>query len=165
MTKTNRSEITMTDDVIDAALALDNQLCFMMYTASRMLTRAYRPLLEELELTYPQYLVMLVLWEHDRGPSASDDPLTVKQLGQTLYLDSGTLTPLLKRLEQTGYIERVRSTDDERVVHAQLTRRGKALRRRAADVPVNLFCQVGQSPQELTDLRGQLKRVVDALET
>src|SRR5688572_14095542 len=94
---------------IDQALLLDNQLCFALYSTSLAMTKLYKPLLEELGLTYPQYLAMLVLWERDG--------LMVSELGERLYLDSGTLTPLLKRLEAAGYIARLRDVEDERRVH------------------------------------------------
>lgn len=116
-------------------LCLDEQLCFAVYSASRALTRAYGPLLEPLGLTYPQYLTMLVLWEKDG--------MTVKEIGERLALDSGTLTPLLKRLEQQGYVERKRSTEDERVVHVALTQTGKHLRLKAKKVPLALACRAG----------------------
>src|SRR3954470_3664742 len=100
----------------ESALLLDNQLCFALYSASLAMTKLYKPLLDELGLTYPQYLVMLALWERDGS--------TVSELGQRLYLDSGTLTPLLKRLEAAGLVSRVRSTEDERRVHLRLTSAG-----------------------------------------
>lgn len=119
----------------DDALRLDQQLCFALYNASRSLTRAYAPLLEPLGLTYPQYLVMLVLWEEK---SAS-----VKALGERLALDSGTLTPLLKRLEQRGLVTRRRDSDDERVVRIDLTPDGQRLRAKARRVPTELACRAG----------------------
>jgi DNA-binding MarR family transcriptional regulator len=119
----------------DDALLLGQQLCFALYNASRALIRAYGPLLEPLGLTYPQYLVMLVLWEED---SAS-----VKALGERLALDSGTLTPLLKRLEQRGLVTRRRDPEDERVVRIELTPEGTKLRDRARRVPTELVCSAG----------------------
>ena len=116
-------------------LRLDQQLCFALYSASRSLTRAYAPLLEPLGLTYPQYLVMLVLWE-ERSAS-------VKALGQRLALDSGTLTPLLKRLEKRGLVTRRRDSDDERIVRIDLTPDGQTLRARARRVPTELACLAG----------------------
>jgi len=132
----------------DDALRLDQQLCFALYSASRSLTRAYAPLLEPLGLTYPQYLVMLVLWEHR---SAS-----VKALGERLALDSGTLTPLLKRLEKRGLITRRRDPDDERVVRIDLTPDGQRLRARARRVPTELACRAGF---ELEDERDRARLV------
>jgi MarR family transcriptional regulator, organic hydroperoxide resistance regulator len=108
-------------------LRLDDQLCFALYAASRAVTARYRPLLDPLGLTYPQYLVMLVLWEQDQA--------TVQQLGRQLRLDSGTLSPLLKRLEDAGLVTRARRPEDERSVLVRLTARGRRLRTRAAAVP------------------------------
>jgi len=119
----------------DDALLIGQQLCFALYSASRALIRAYGPLLEPLGLTYPQYLVMLVLWEEDGA--------SVKAIGARLALDSGTLTPLLKRLEQQGLVRRRRDRDDERVVRIDLTPDGKRLRERARRVPVELACRAG----------------------
>ena len=130
-------------------LQLDQQFCFALYRASRAMTRAYAPLLEPLGLTYPQYLVMIVLWEHD-GTS-------VKQIGERLGLDSGTLTPLLKRLEQQGLIARRRDPDDERVVRIDLTADGRALRARAKDVPAQLGCRTGFDPERPADLARMVK--------
>jgi len=114
-------------DAVDDQLLLDNQLCFMVYRLHRGITDLYRPVLGELGLTYPQYLVMLVLWE--------DSPLTVSQLGARLHLDSGTLSPLLKRLEAAALVSRQRATDDERSVEISLAKEGLALRARALRVP------------------------------
>lgn len=125
-------------------LCLDEQLCFAVYTASRALTRAYGPLLEPLGITYPQYLTLLVLWE--------DDGLSVKRLGERLALDSGTLTPLLKRLEQQGYVTRKRSTEDERVVNVFLTSEGKTLRTKAKKVPLAMVCRAGFGVDDAKDV-------------
>ena len=114
-------------DHIEPALLLDNQLCFALYSASLAMTKLYKPLLETLGLTYPQYLVMLVLWE--------GDGLMVSELGERLFLDSGTLTPLLKRLEASGLIARIRDVQDERRVHITLTQTGRALKEQAAQIP------------------------------
>ncbi|BFH70886.1 MAG: MarR family transcriptional regulator [Paenibacillus dendritiformis] len=114
----------------DERLKLDNQLCFAIYAASRELTKLYRPLLERLELTYPQYLALLALWEHDG--------MTVKELGLRLYLDSGTLTPMLKRMEQQGLIRRARAAEDERKVILSLTGKGRSLKKEAACIPARL---------------------------
>jgi DNA-binding MarR family transcriptional regulator len=111
----------------DPALLLDNQLCFALYSTSLAMTKLYKPLLAELGLTYPQYLVMLVLWEQD--------DVSVSALGERLFLDSGTLTPLLKRLETAGLLLRIRSPQDERRVLISLTTAGRALKVRAAQVP------------------------------
>ncbi len=112
---------------LDAMLQLDNQLCFALYSASLAMTKVYKPLLEAIGLTYPQYLVMLVLWEQDG--------LIVSEIGERLSLDSGTLTPLLKRLETSGLLSRRRAVQDERRVHASLTPAGRLLKTRAAGIP------------------------------
>jgi len=111
----------------DALLKLDNQLCFALYSTSLAMTKLYKPLLDELGLTYPQYLAMLVLWEQDG--------LMVSEIGERLCLDSGTLTPLLKRLEASGLISRIRAVEDERRVHITLTAAGRKLKARAAKIP------------------------------
>lgn len=148
-------------DVREQWLLLDRQLCFALYSSSLAMTRIYKPLLAPLGLTYPQYLVMLVLWEMD-GPSVS-------QLGQRLSLDSGTLTPLLKRLESLGHIERRRARDDERRVDIFLTPQGRKLREQALDIPGQLACasaceldEVIALTQRLQQLRQQLNRAADA---
>ncbi len=130
-------------------LRLDNQLCFALYAASGLVTRAYRPLLEPLGLTYPQYLVMLALWEQA--------PRTVKALGQALELDSGTLTPLLKRLEAAGFVTRTRDAEDERRVQIALTQAGEALREKAGVVPTALACQLQLPLDEIVELRTTLQ--------
>ena len=143
------------------SVRLDEQLCFALYSASRALTRAYQPLLEPLGLTYPQYLVMLVLWE--------GEPLSVSELGARLALDSGTLTPLLKRLEEANLVERRRGVEDERVVRVSLTRAGAALQGPARDVPKELACRAGFTPTraglaELERLRGALQDLARRVE-
>jgi DNA-binding MarR family transcriptional regulator len=130
-------------------LRLDLQLCFALYTASNQITRLYRPLLEPLGLTYPQYLAMLALWE--------TGPRTVGELGEALGLDSGTLTPLLKRLEAAGLVSRQRDAADERRVLVSLTLAGEALKARAAHVPAALACQTGSSLDEIVSLRERIK--------
>jgi DNA-binding MarR family transcriptional regulator len=129
-------------------LRLDRQVCFALYAASRATTQLYRPVLDALGLTYPQYLVMLVLWE--RGP------ITVKDLGAELELDSGTLSPVLKRLEAAGLVRRTRRTEDERSVEVRLTEHGTALRERAASVPRKVAEATGLDAAELTGLRDSL---------
>ncbi len=131
--------------------ALDNQLCFALYSTSLLMTKAYKPLLAEIGLTYPQYLAMLALWE--------EDGVTVNTLGSRLYLDSGTLTPLLKRLETAGLITRERSTTDERQVLIRLTREGRALKRKAAKVPEKAAIAAGLPVSELISLRQKLKKL------
>jgi DNA-binding MarR family transcriptional regulator len=135
----------------DDGLRLDDQLCFALYAASRAVTAAYRPLLAELDLTYPQYLVMLVLWERGSG--------TVKELGDALELDYGTLSPLLKRLEAAGLVRRERRPEDERSVRVALTPAGAALRDRAAAVPPAIGAAMGLAPAEATELRAALRRL------
>src|SRR5213079_2077082 len=116
-----------------AMLSLDRQLCFALYSASRAMTAAYRPVLSEMNLTYPQYLVLLVLWEAASAPG--EGRVTVGQLGERLQLDSGTLSPLLKRLEANGFVRRERSRDDERIVEVTLTDGGRTLESRAQCIP------------------------------
>ena len=137
------------------SLLLDEQLCFALYAASRRMTAAYRPLLEALDLTYPQYLVMLVLWERDG--------LTVRELGERLQLDSGTLTPLLKRLEQAGLLGRRRRQSDEREVEITLTEAGHSLYARAAEVPRCLAERLCMSIEAFTRLRDELKSLAAQL--
>ncbi|RAK64762.1 MarR family winged helix-turn-helix transcriptional regulator [Phenylobacterium kunshanense] len=136
-------------------LALDLQLCFSLYTASNLMTRLYRPLLQPLGLTYLQYLAMLVLWEQS--------PQTVGDLGHRLGLDSGTLTPLFKRMEQAGLISRTRDPADERRVIVALTDAGLALKARAAEVPGAIFCQLPGPLEDLVDLKAAVDRLVGAL--
>ena len=131
------------------ALRLDRQLCFALYGAANRVTRLYRPLLDALGLTYPQYLAMLVLWEAS--------PRTVGALGEALDLESSTLTPLLKRLEAQGLIARARDPEDERRVIVTLTPAGAALRDQARTVPEKLLCQLDLPLGELGDLRDRLK--------
>jgi DNA-binding MarR family transcriptional regulator len=148
--------------VIDsAALQLDNQLCFKLYAASRAVIRAYKPMLDALGLTYPQYLVMLVLWEwQERAPQQP----TLKALGQRLRLDSGTLTPLLKRLEQMGLVLRRRAQADEREVHLALSEAGTALQAQVLPLKAQLLCQFdGQDLLELEGLRRNLDRLLARL--
>jgi len=135
--------------VSDESLLLDDQLCFAIYAASRAVTATYRPLLEELGLTYPQYLVMLLLWDRGR--------CSVKEVGAALELDYGTVTPLLKRLAALGLVERHRRTDDERGVDVVLTAEGEALRSRAAAVPTQMGTAFGLSAAEREDLRKRLR--------
>jgi DNA-binding MarR family transcriptional regulator len=138
-------------------LELDNQLCFALYDASRAVVRAYGPLLGELGLTYPQYVTMLVLWQADR-------PLAMGDLGARLHLDSGTLTPLVKRLARLGLVERQRDPDDERRVLVSLSVQGEALRQRATGVPGRIFSRLGLDVDTARALRDDLARIVDALE-
>ena len=133
----------------DEALLLDNQLCFALYSASLAMTRLYKPLLDELGLTYPQYLAMLVLWEQDG--------VMVSELGDRLSLDSGTLTPLLKRLEAAGLVARIRDVQDERRVHVPLTAAGRKLKARAARIPGCVLSATQCSIPELISLTQQVQ--------
>jgi DNA-binding MarR family transcriptional regulator len=144
----------------DQALRLDNQICFAVYSTAHAFNRVYKPLLDRLGLTYPQYLVMLTLWERDGVP--------VKDIGARLFLDSGTLTPLLKRLEGAELIKRTRSTEDERQVLIALTPQGHALREKAKAVPQSILaasaCSVGEllaMKDEIVALRDRLNAVLE----
>jgi MarR family transcriptional regulator, organic hydroperoxide resistance regulator len=137
-------------------LALDNQVCFALHAATRSMQRAYQPLLGELSLTYSQYLVMLVLWEWER---TREPHPTLRALGERLDLDSGTLTPLLRRLEQKRLIKRTRSSEDQRELFVRVTRRGSNLKQRAATVPLRMIASSPLSLDELVSLREQLKRL------
>jgi MarR family transcriptional regulator, organic hydroperoxide resistance regulator len=134
---------------------LDEQLCFALYAASRAMTSCYRPMLDALDLTYPQYLVLLVLWE--RGDA------TVTGIGQALHLETGTLSPLLKRLEAAGLITRRRQADDERSVLVSLTEEGRGLEAQVAQAQVRVGVATGMSRHELAELRGVLNRLADQL--
>ncbi|MBJ6137591.1 MarR family winged helix-turn-helix transcriptional regulator [Marinobacter litoralis] len=144
----------------DQLLALDNQLCFALYAANRAVTARYRPLLQELGLTYPQYLVMLVLWQQDQEGWAPK----VSELGQRLRLDSGTLTPLLKRLEERSLVKRTRGPEDERVVRVALTPDGRLLRTKAVAVPQRLMCGLDVDPRRVASLRSELRDLLEILE-
>lgn len=145
---------------IDALLSLDNQFCFALHSATRSVIRAYRPVLQELDLTYPQYLVLLVLWEWDRVEHPRP---TVRELGERLDLDSGTLTPLLRRLEAKGLIVRRRSVSDERELFVRVTRTGAAMKLKACSVPLSLMQQSPIPLAEIVSLRDQLKRLRAAI--
>ena len=134
--------------LLSSSLLIDDQLCFGLYAASRAVTAVYRSLLDELGLTYPQYLVMLVLWQ--RGPC------TIKDVMAVLRLDYGTLTPLLKRLEGIGYLERRRRQDDERAVQVELTAAGSSLKDRAASVPVEVSRALGLTARQIEQLHALL---------
>ena len=130
-------------------MQLDSQLCFALYSTSLAMTKVYKPLLDELSLTYPQYLAMLVLWERDG--------LMVSELGERLYLDSGTLTPLLKRLEASGYISRIRDVEDERRVYITLTTSGRKLKIHATKIPGCILSASQCSLPELVALTNQVQ--------
>ncbi|KAA0987799.1 MarR family transcriptional regulator [Pseudomonas sp. ANT_J12] len=139
------------------SLKLDSQLCFKLYAASRAVIRGYKPMLDQLGLTYPQYLAMLVLWEWQEA--APQQP-TVKALGERLALDSGTLTPLLKRLEQLQLVQRQRSARDEREVHLSLTPAGLTLREQVGPLKARLLCDSGVDLNHLNELREGLDQLL-----
>src|SRR6266702_4015622 len=139
----------------DSPLLLGNQLCFAIYSTAHAFNRVYKPLLDKLGLTYPQYLVMLVLWERDGVP--------VKDIGERLFLDSGTLTPLLKRLEAAELIKRSRSTEDERQVLIALTAKGEALREKARAVPQSILASSDCSVSELVAMKDEIVALRDRL--
>ena len=139
----------------DQMLRLDNQICFAVYSAAHAFTRFYKPLLERLGLTYPQYLVMLALWERDGVP--------LKDIGERLFLDSGTLTPLLKRLEAAQLIRRTRGTEDERQVLIGLTPQGQALKEKARAVPSSLLSASACSVAELSAMKNEIVALRDRL--
>jgi len=140
----------------DDPLALDRQVCFALAVANRAVLDVYRPLLEPMGLTHPQYLVMLALWERT--------PRSVKDLGSVLRLDSGTLSPLLKRLAASGLVTRTRARDDERALEVGLTEKGKRLRKQAERIPAQVMDQLGVEAKQLETLHRALMRVVDAAE-
>ncbi|UOG60462.1 MarR family winged helix-turn-helix transcriptional regulator [Leptospira noguchii] len=133
-------------------LFLENQICFPLYACSRALTAVYRPILEELGITYPQYLVLLILWK--------EDGCSIKEIGKKLYLDSGTLTPLLKRLEDSEFIMRKRSQEDERSVKIYLSTKGKKLRDKAVCVPSKMIESLEVDKKSLIDLKKDLDRLL-----
>ncbi|WP_046112337.1 MarR family winged helix-turn-helix transcriptional regulator [Aquincola tertiaricarbonis] len=153
--RSNRPASTAAPTADAGWLALDRQLCFALYSSSLAMTKLYKPLLEPLGLTYPQYLVMLALWEADGA--------SVGELGQRLSLDSGTLTPLLKRLEASGFVHRLRDREDERRVRVQLTTTGRAMRERALQVPQAVACASGCALEELVSLTRRLQALRDSL--
>jgi DNA-binding MarR family transcriptional regulator len=148
--------MTLAEDDIDP-LALERQVCFALAVTNRAVLAVYRPLLEPLGLTHPQYLVMLALWDHHK--SAADRPLTVKEIAAALQLDSATLSPMLKRLESLGLINRSRSAADERATDVELTRAGIQLRRRALKIPPAVVDRLGVGLDELEELHDVLTRV------
>lgn len=143
--------------IVDDPLCLENQLCFSLYAAAHAIKKAYRPLLEELGLTYPQYLILIVLWK--------TDALKVSEIGQRLSLDSGTLTPVLKRLETSGLVRRTRRIEDEREVEISLTPAGRALRERAVGVRCEIVRQLKMSETEIAGLRSELNALIATLST
>ncbi len=140
-------------DTPSPSVALDDQLCFALYAASRAVTARYRPMLEELGVTYPQYLVLMLLWE--------EDGQTVGQLGQRLALDSGTLSPLLKRLTAAGLVTRHRRADDERSVSVRLTEAGRALQGPACSISAEMISALDLDREQFAELRGQLRTITE----
>lgn len=136
-------------DAFKPSLLLDQQLCFALYSTALAMNKVYRKLLRGMDLTYPQYLVMMVLWERDE--------LTVSEIGERLFLDSATLTPLLKRLEAAGLVARARAASDERQVLVSLTPAGRALREQAESVPSSVLCASECTPEELSRMKHQLE--------
>jgi MarR family transcriptional regulator, organic hydroperoxide resistance regulator len=149
------TEMARKPQAADQLLRLDNQICFAVYSAAHAFNRVYKPLLDRLGLTYPQYLVMLVLWEGDGVP--------VKEIGERLFLDSGTLTPLLKRLERAGLIKRTRSTEDERQVLIDLTAQGQALKDKARTVPPSILAASECLVTELLAMKNEIVALRDRL--
>jgi len=143
-------------------LALEQQVCFALAVTNRAVLSIYRPLLEPLGLTHPQYLVMLALWDHQKESTDDDAPLSVKQIAATLQLDSATLSPMLKRLQTLGLIARNRSTADERSTHIELTDDGRALRERALAIPAAVVARLGVDLAELDELRQRLTSINSA---
>ena len=143
-------------------LALEQQVCFALAVTNRAVLSIYRPLLEPLSLTHPQYLVMLALWDHQKTSTTDSSPLSVKQIAAALQLDSATLSPMLKRLEALGYVARSRSTADERTTHIELTDDGRALRERALAIPPAVVARLGVEMAELEELRRVLTRINSA---
>jgi len=138
-------------------LKLDNQLCFSLYVCSKEIIKKYKPMLDPYGLTYTGYIIMLALWEKDQ--------ITVKDLGKRLYLDSGTLTPMLKKLEALDYIKRIRSSLDERNVYIQLTRKGIDFKEKALQIPKDLICALDLEPQTANTLLNALHNMMDLLNT
>lgn len=130
-------------------LHLDQQLCFALYSSSRMIVQAYHEYLKELGITYPQFLVMSALWQ--------TDPSTVKDLGDSLMLDSGTLSPMLKKLQMKGLVKKGRADHDERIVFVELTTAGKLMQKAAAKIPEQMFCKLAMKEKEVGELRRQLQ--------
>jgi MarR family transcriptional regulator, organic hydroperoxide resistance regulator len=144
-------------DLPDDVLFLDNQFCFTLYAASRKVIQLYGPMLKQLDLTYTQYITMLVLWQYLSLP--------MKDLGQHLMLDTGTLTPLLKKMERKGLLSRVRSKTDERVVVIELTEKGSALRLDALQMLPLLLCSAQLNSSYLIEIRDQMKEILAQLKT
>jgi DNA-binding MarR family transcriptional regulator len=138
------------------SLQLQNQICFPLYVIAKEITGLYRPFLDEIGITYPQYLVMMVLWENDGLP--------VNHIGEKLFLDSGTLTPLLKRLETKGVISRKRKKEDERVVEVFLTEAGKQLQQKACEIPGKIQTKIGVETEDLLHLKETILKILNKIE-
>lgn len=141
--------------VREVGVKIDNMLCFALYAASRTAVDSYRPQLDKFDLTYPQYLTLLLLWERE--------PRTIKEIGKVLYLDSGTLSPLLKRLEKKGLINRQRDSKDERVVNISLAEAGWAMKEQVKELEGMLFCKTNWPIEEFTSLIEKLHRLTDRI--
>lgn len=139
-----------------ASLKLENQICFPLYVIAKEITGLYRPFLDTLDITYPQYLVLMVLWENDGLP--------VNCIGEKLYLDSGTLTPLLKRLETKGFIVRKRKKEDERVVEVFVTASGKALQQKACEIPEKIYSKIGLAKEDWENLKTSVQKLINKIE-
>ena len=133
-------------------LKLDNQLCFPLYACAKEIVRRYKPFLDEIDLTYTQYITMMVLWEHRQ--------MNVKELGEVLYLDSGTLTPVLKKLEQKGYVSRTRTKEDERVLLVQVTEEGLALREKAVNIPAKMSSCIRMTSEDAGQMYTLLRKLL-----
>lgn len=138
-------------------IKIENALCFNLYSASRMMTQVYRPFLNELDLTYPQFLVLHILWEN------KNEAKSVKSIGERLYLDSGTLSPLLKRLEKNELITKTKSMDDERGVYIELSKKGKALEKKASKIPMEMFCKINLTEKRFLEVLEGVKEVLGNL--
>ncbi|WML37493.1 MarR family transcriptional regulator [Clostridium sp. OS1-26] len=138
------------------SLKLDNQLCFALYACAKEVTKIYKPFLDKFGITYTQYITLLALWEEDN--------ITVKELGKKLHLDSGTLTPLLKKLEHMEILKRIRDTEDERNVYVKLSEKGMKMKDKALEIPGKVFCSTGMSMEEVLDLREKLKLLLNNLQ-
>lgn len=142
------------------ALHLENQLCFSLYRLSRLVTQQYTPLLKPLDITYPQYLVLLVLWQNaEQGMTA----MSVSQLTTALQLDTGTVTPLLKRMESKGILSRQRDASDERIVLVSLSEKGRGLREQAKSIPQQLLCKADLQVEQLGEIKAQLQLLINQI--
>ena len=135
------------------SIKLENQLCFPLYALSREIIKLYKPILDKYNLTYTQYIAMLVMWDEEK--------ITFKNLGKKLHLDSGTLTPVLKKLEAMELIVKYRTVEDDRVVMVELTEKGRALKENITEVPKNIFCQIGMTIEESNNLKNALDKLLN----